>query len=186
MASAVANRYARALADIILGPGSPLKPEDAAAQIRSVEQLLSESPELRNALQTPSIQVSRKRAVMGRLLDRLGVSPIVRNFVWVVVDRRRVAIMTEIREAFELLVDERIGFARADVTSAEALDDQRSSALAAGLEHITGKRMRMHFSVDPELLGGVTARIGSTLYDGSLRGQLQQLRRRLTEQPAAE
>ena len=77
MATAVANRYARALAEIELAPGSPLKPEDAVAQLRAVEQMLSESWELRNALQTPAIQTSRKRAVMGRLLETIQASPLI-------------------------------------------------------------------------------------------------------------
>jgi len=186
MTSAVANRYARALADIVLGPGSPVKPEDAVAQMRAAEQLLTDSPELRAALLTPAIQNSRKRSVMSTLLDREGVSQLIRNFIFVLIDRRRIEILGQIREAFELLVDERTGFARAEITSAAPLDDQVSAELATDLARITGKRMRLSYSVDPALLGGVTARLGSTVYDGSLRGQIQQLRRRLTEQPAAE
>ncbi len=97
-----------------------------------------------------------------------------------IIDHRRIAILDEIREAFELLLDERMGFVRAEVTSAAPLDQQRSAGLESELSNLTGKRMRLRFAVDPELLGGVVARIGSTVYDGSLRGQLQQLRRQLT------
>jgi len=182
MAFAAASRYARALVDVVLAPGSPLKPEDAVAQVRAVAQTLADSGELRNALLTPAIQTSRKRAVMGRLLEQLRVSPLIRNFVYVVIDHRRVGIMQEIREAFELLLDERLGFVRAEVTSAEALDQRRSSEIESELSGLTGKRMRLHFAVDGALLGGVAARIGSKLYDGSVRGQLEQLRRQLTEQ----
>jgi F-type H+-transporting ATPase subunit delta len=182
MAFAAANRYARALVDVVLAPGSPLKPEDAVAQLRSVDQTLSGSDELRNALLTPAIQTSRKRAVMGRLLQELRVSPLIRNFVFVVIDHRRVAIMQEIEQAFELLLDERRGFVRAEVTSAEPLEPRRSSEIESALSSLTGQRMRMHFAVDAALLGGVAARIGSKLYDGSIRGQLEQLRRQLTEQ----
>lgn len=186
MASAAANRYARALVDIVMAPGAAVKPEDAVAHIRVVEQLLAESPELRNALLTPAIQTSRKRAVMGKLLDQAGVSELIRNFIYVIIDRRRIGMLSEIREAFDLLVDERLGFARAEITSAAPLEERRGAALESELARLTGKRMRLRFAVDPALLGGAVARIGSTVYDGSLRGQLQQLRRRLTEQPAAE
>jgi F-type H+-transporting ATPase subunit delta len=182
MASAAANRYARALVDVVLAPSSSLKPEDAVAQLHAVVQTIADSYELRNALLTPAIQTSRKRAVMGRLLQQLGVSPLIRNFVYVTIDRRRVAIMPEILEAFELLLDERRGFVRAEVTSAEPLDRRRSSEIEAQLSGLTGKQMRLHFAVDAALLGGVTARIGSKVYDGSVRGQLEQLRRQLTEQ----
>src|ERR1700761_4531024 len=118
MASAVAHRYARALVDIVMTPGSPLKPEDALTQLRDVEALIQESPELRTALLTPAIQNSRKRAVMADLLGRIGGSPLVRNFVYVIIDHRRIGVFEEIREAFELQLDERLGFARADVSSA--------------------------------------------------------------------
>jgi F-type H+-transporting ATPase subunit delta len=186
MATAVANRYARALADVVTGPGSAVKPEDTVAQLRAIEEILAESAELRTALLTPAIQNSRKRAVMAKLMDQVGASQWVKNFIFVLIDRRRVGILSEIRNAFELLVDDRLGFARAEITSAMPLDEQRVAGLASELERVTGKKMRLHYSVEPDLLGGVIARIGSTVYDGSLRGQLQELRRRLTEQPAAE
>jgi F-type H+-transporting ATPase subunit delta len=184
MASAVGSRYARALVEVVLAPRSPLRAEDAVAQLRAVEQMIADSPELRNALLTPAIQTSRKRAVMQRLLDEIHVSPLIRNFVFVVIDHRRVAAIREIREAFELLADERLGFVRGEITSAVSLDDQRRGDLERELSRLTGKRMRMRFATDAELLGGVMARIGSTLYDGSLRGQLRQVRRQLIEQSA--
>src|SRR5260370_30723044 len=105
MGSAAGNRYARALVDVVLARGSPLKPEDAVAQLRAVVQTIADSYELRNALLTPAIQTSRKRAVMGRLLQKLLVSPLIRNFVYVTIDRRRLAIMPETLEAFELLLE---------------------------------------------------------------------------------
>lgn len=184
MISAVAHRYARALVDIVLAPGSPLKPEDAIAQLRATEQTIDQSAELHNALLTPAIQSSRKRAVMAKLIGELGASNLIRNFVFVLIDRRRIGIFADIREAFEELLDERMGFVRAEVSSATALDDRRSETLQAELAVLTGKRMRIRYAVNPELLGGVVARIGSTVYDGSLYGQLLQLRRQLTEQSA--
>src|SRR5579871_2478346 len=182
MASALASRYARALVDIVLEPGSALKPEDAITQLRAAEQMVAESNELKIALLTPAIPNSRKRAVMGRLLDEIGASSLIRNFLYVIIGRRRSAILSEIREAFELVLDERLGFARVEISSAASLDDNRRAGLESELSQLTGKRLRLRFAVDPDLLGGVAARIGSTLYDGSLRGQLERLRRQLTEQ----
>ena len=180
MPSAVAHRYASALVDVVTSAASALKPEDAIAQLQAAAKMVADSAELRHALMTPAIQNSRKRAVIGRLLDSTGTSHLIRNFVFVIIDHRRIAILDEIREAFEVLLDVRMGFVRAEVTSAAALDQQRSAGLESELSNLTGKRMRLRFAVDPELLGGVVARIGSTVYDGSLRGQLQQLRKRLT------
>jgi F-type H+-transporting ATPase subunit delta len=184
MASAVANRYAQALVDVVMAPGSPLKPEDAVAQLRAVDALVQGSPELRNALLTPAIPNSRKRAVMAKLLsETAGGSPLIRNFTYVLIDHRRIAIIGEIREAFELQVDERLGFARAEVTSAAPLEGRMGAQLETELSRLTGKRMRLRFGVDPALLGGVLARIGSTVYDGSVRGELRQLAKKLAGQP---
>src|SRR5271170_286568 len=183
MASAVANRYARALVDVVMAPGSPLKPEDAVAQLRAIDAIIQESAELRNALLTPAIQNSRKRAVLAKLLQSAGGgSPLIRNFTYVLVDHRRIGVIGEIREAFELQLDERLGFARAEVTSAAPLDPRVGSNLESELSRLTGKRMRLRFDVDPALLGGVVARIGSTVYDGSVRGELRQLAKKLTGQ----
>jgi F-type H+-transporting ATPase subunit delta len=184
MTSAVANRYARALVDVVMAPGSPLKPEDAVAQLRAVDAIFQESAELRNALLTPAIQSSRKRAVMAKLLEEAGGgSPLIRNFIYVLIDHRRMGIIGEIRQAFELHVDERLGFARADVTSAAPLDQGVGAGLESELSRLTGKRMRLRFDVDPALLGGVVARIGSTVYDGSVRGELRELAKKLAGQP---
>jgi F-type H+-transporting ATPase subunit delta len=182
MASAVANRYAQALVDVVMAPGSPLKPEDAVAQLRSVDAIFQESLELRNAMLTPAIQNSRKRAVMAQLLERTGGSTLIRNFVYVLIDHRRIAIIGEIREAFELHLDERLGFVRAEITSAAPLEQRVGAGLESELSRLTGKRMRLRFDVDPALLGGVMARIGSTVYDGSVRGELRQLAKKLTGQ----
>ena len=110
-----------------------------------MEALLQESAELRTALLTPAIQNSRKRAVMANLLARIGGSPLIRNFVYVVIDHRRIAIIGEIREAFELQLDERLGFVRAEVSSAAPLDAPLSAGLESELSKLTGKRMRLRF-----------------------------------------
>jgi F-type H+-transporting ATPase subunit delta len=184
MTSAAASRYARALVDVATDPKLGLKPEDAVSQLRAIEQLVAESSELRIALTTPAIQNSRKRAVMEKLLSDLGAAQVMRNFIFVIIDHRRVALLPEIREAFEMLMDERMGFVRADVSSAAPLDEQQAGALASELSRLGGRTARLRFSIDPALLGGVVARIGSTLYDGSIRGQLQQMRRELTDRAA--
>lgn len=184
MASAVANRYARALVDIVMAPGSPLKPEDAVSQLAAAEALIDESPELRIALLTPAIQNSHKRDVMANLLERIGGSPLIKNFIYVVIDHRRIGILAEIREAFELNLDERLGFVRAEVSSAAPLNASSSAGLESALSKLTGKRMRLRFDVDPALLGGVVARIGSTVYDGSVRGELRQLGKKLAAHSA--
>jgi len=178
--SAVATRYAKALADVTTASGAALKPADALTQLRTFEAALNASHELQNALSTPAVPAGRKRAVVGRLADLLKLSQIARNFLFVLIDHRRIGQLGPILTDFELIVDERLGFARAEVSSPTELTETQRSAINSELERLTGKRLRMRFAVDPSLIGGVVARIGSTVYDGSVRGQLQTLGRRLS------
>lgn len=182
--SAVATRYANALADVVTAAGSALPPQTAAGELRSFESALR-SPELRNALITPAVPPARKRAVIGRVADILKLSRVTRNFLFVLIDHRRIAGFSDVVNAFEQILDERLGFARAQVASARDLPEQQRTALTAALEKTSGKRIRAQFAVDPSLIGGVVARIGSTVYDGSVRGQLQALERRLSAESSS-
>jgi F-type H+-transporting ATPase subunit delta len=177
--SAVISRYVEALADVVTGSASGIRPEDALAELRTFDATLGSSPELRNALASPSVPASRKRAVVGRIADQLGLSRIMRNFLFVLIDHRRIAEVPQILPAFELVLDQRLGFARAEVSSAGELSEAQRSTLNRRLERLTGKRIRMRFSVDESLIGGVVARLGSTVYDGSVRSRLHGLEHRL-------
>jgi F-type H+-transporting ATPase subunit delta len=178
--SAVATRYANALADVVTGPNSAIKPADAVTELRSFQATVAGSPELHNALITPAVPTARKRAVVGRIADMLQLSRISRNFLMILIDHRRIAALGAMVDAFEIVLDERLGFARAEVLSATELNDSDRQALSAELERLTGKKIRTRFGVDGSLIGGVVARIGSTVYDGSVRAQLQSIERRLS------
>ena len=178
--SAIATRYANALADVVTASGSPLRPPDAVSELRVFESALASSAELRNALITPAVPGRQKRAVVGRIADALELSRIARNFLYVLIGHRRIAALPEIIHRFELILDERLGFARAEVASAGELAEPQRAALNAALERLTARRLRMRFAVDERLIGGVVARIGSTVYDGSVRGWLESLGRHLS------
>ncbi len=178
--SAVAARYAHALADVVTASGSALRPQDAVAELRSFETALRSSAALHNALVTPAVPGSRKKAVVSRIGDILKLSRITRNFLFVLIDHRRIASLSDIIQSLETVLDERLGFARAEVASARELNARQREDLNGRLERLTGKRVRARYAVDPALIGGVVARIGSTIYDGSVRGQLRSLERRLS------
>ena len=178
--SAVATRYANALADVVTAAGSAVKPQDAVLQLRAFAAAMAESPELYNSLITPAVPLARKRAVVSRIADALQIARIVRNFLLVLIDHRRIPALPDIADTLEVVLDERLGIARAEVTSAAQLTEQQRSALNAELERLTGKRIRARYGVDGSLIGGVVARIGSTVYDGSVRAQLEIIQRRLT------
>jgi F-type H+-transporting ATPase subunit delta len=177
--TAVATRYANALADVITAPKAPARPENVLAELRSFEAVLGSSQELHNALVTPAVSSGRKRAVVAKIGERIGASAVTRNFLFVLVDHRRIADLSNILQSLEVVLDERLGFARAEVLAARELTDAQRTALGAELERISGKRIRARYGVDASLIGGVVARIGSTVYDGSVRGQLNSLGRRL-------
>lgn len=180
ISSVVVTRYANALADVVLASGSDVNPSQAIEQLRSFDTTVRGSRELRAVLASPAIPVSRKRTVIKDIAERLGLSRVVRNFILVISDHHRAAGLAQMTDAFELLLDERQGFVRAEVTSAFDLDSTQQGELSDRLSRLAGAPVRMRYAVDAELIGGVTAKIGSRVYDGSVRGQLASMRRRLT------
>jgi F-type H+-transporting ATPase subunit delta len=177
--SALASRYARALVDVATEPKAGVDPRQVLEQLRAFVEVYAGSAELRNALTTPSVPPARKRAVVARIGEKLGFSRIARNFLFVLADHRRFAVLAEIVEAFDILLDERLGFLRAEISSARDLNPKLQNAVSHELERVTGKKVRMRFALDRRLIGGLVARIGSTVYDGSVRGQLRMLGKRL-------
>jgi len=175
MLSVVGTRYAKALLDVV---GSQ-DPQKTLAELRSISELVSASQDLHTALLSPAVSPGRKRAVIGRLLDPMGVSKPIRNFVYVVIDHRRITELPAIAEAFEILLDQRMGYVRADVHSAHDLNGEQRAALEAELSRISGKRAKVAFATDPALIGGVVARVSGKVYDGSVRGQFERLRLKL-------
>ncbi|HOK47053.1 MAG TPA: ATP synthase F1 subunit delta, partial [Bryobacteraceae bacterium] len=178
---AVASRYARALADLVLDRKTSLEPEQAVRQLTDLSELITGSPELRTVLVSPAVKPARKRALLARLSEALGVASIIRNFLYVVVDHRRTPLLPEIKEAFREIIDERTGYVQAQVFSARSLSETERERVIGRLALLTGKQVRCNFGIKPELIGGLVARIGSTIYDGSVQGQLEALRRRLME-----
>jgi F-type H+-transporting ATPase subunit delta len=179
ISSAVVNRYANALADVVLSPQSEVKPAEVIGQLRAFSETVEGSSDLRSVLASPAIPVARKRAVIKDIAQRLGLARVVRNFVLVLGDHRRAAALAQMVDAFELIFDERMGFVRAEIRSAFDLDADQRGELSGQLSKLAGAQVRLRFTVDPDLIGGVTAKIGSRVYDGSVRGQFAEMRKRL-------
>lgn len=177
MLSVVASRYARALVDVVFQTNA--NGAEVLSGLRGVQQLIASSEELRITLSSPAVSPSRKRAAMKRLLEPMGLPEKVRNFVYVVIDHRRAHEFPSIVDAYEQLLDERLGFVAADIHSAKELTDSQQQAIEAQVSRLAGKKAKLKFSTDPALIGGVVARVGSTVYDGSVRGQLDRLRAKL-------
>jgi F-type H+-transporting ATPase subunit delta len=179
MISVIGTRYAKALLDVVLAPSSKDDPKQVLKEVRSINSLIRDSNDLHNALLSPAVSPSRKRAVLGRLMGPDGISKTVRNFLFVIIDHRRIHELPNILEAYDVLLDQRLGFVRADVTSATTLAEPQRAELEAELSRLAGKKAKLTFTIDPTLIGGVVARVGSLVYDGSVRGQLERLRVKL-------
>jgi len=177
-ATAIAQRYASALVDVVMAD-SQGNPDQALTALQQFQALVAGSQDLRHALESPAVSPARKRSLIDRFVSKLGTPRVVRNFLLVLSDKRRLTLLNEVTEQFDILLDERRGFVRADVQSAAELTPVEQNDIARELSRVASKQVRTRFTVDPELIGGVIAHVGSTVYDGSIRGQLALMRRRL-------
>jgi F-type H+-transporting ATPase subunit delta len=169
-------QYANALADIALAQGAA---ESAAKQLTAFGAAYAESSELRTFLASPAVSVEAKHAVIEKITARLGASKIVRNFLFVIADHRRTQLIPEILTTFQEVIRQRQGVAEAEISSAVELTAAQKKELAATLTRLTGRKIETKYSLDPALLGGAVVRIGDTIYDGSLRSRLNEMRSRL-------
>jgi len=174
---AFAARYARALADVIAE--AHLDPVDVQNQLADFGAAWHESAGLREILLDPTFPVEEKVAVLGKLNARLGMGQPARNFVAVLIDHNRLEGFDEILAAFRREMNQRLGIAEVDVTTARKLDDAERRALEAQVTVRTKARIIAKFHEDSSLIGGVMVRVGSTVYDGSVRGQLDRLKEQL-------
>jgi F-type H+-transporting ATPase subunit delta len=175
--SVAANRYAKALIDAL--------PSDQAEagydQLLRFTAILREHSDARRLFENPTVPADRRKAFLQQIAGTLGFTKEIRNFIEILIERNRLDILDEIIAAYQKFLDAKLGIVRAKVTAAQPLDDTQRTELSKKLETVTGKRVRMDVSVDPNLLGGVVARVGTTIYDGSLRQQLQTFRARLAQ-----
>lgn len=185
---AVAKRYARALADYAgRKPGEPGRPgprdasrlQAVASELALVERVLGADPKFARFFADPSIPQEDKQAALDALARKAKLGEGVRNFLKVLLANRRLGALGAIREAFETVRDERLGIVSAETTTAVPLSAAEQKRLREALERMTGRTVTITHHVDPAVLGGARTRIGSRVYDGTLRHQLDTLRERL-------
>ena len=175
-----AGRYARALFDITLAEQRDLT--EANRQLTDLARLFSETAALARVLTNPAIPAPRKRAVVEQLLARAGtLQPAVSKLLLLLADRDRLALVPEIAQAFENRLMDHQKVVRAEVVTAIDLPLDRIAALKSTLAAATGRDVRLATRVDPDIIGGAIARIGSTVYDGSVTRQLARIKETLTK-----
>ena len=177
MAEAYAARYARALLDVLESTGADA--EAANRELGDFEAAWNESPALRNVYEDPSINAAKKIEILDKLNERLGMEKPVRNFLAVVIGHERMEGFPEILGEFRRMLRGDLGIDKVEWTSARALSQDERRAVEQRIHALTGRQLEATFREDPELLGGARLRIGSTIYDGSVRGRLEALKEQL-------
>jgi F-type H+-transporting ATPase subunit delta len=172
----MARRYAAALADVVMGRNEA---GEVRAELSAWESMMQGNADLLEVFRNPTIPYEQKRNVLGALIERTHVRPTTANFLQVLLRNQRLADLHEINKRFAWELDKRSGVVVAQVTTARPVPASVQESLVESLSNLTGQRVRLQFSVEDDLIGGVTTRIGSTVYDGSVRTQLQQIRQRM-------
>jgi F-type H+-transporting ATPase subunit delta len=170
------SQYANALADVELAQCAA---DPALKQLCDFHAAFAESADLRNCLASPAVSREVKHAVVEKIGARIGVGKIIRNFLFVIADHHRTHILPEILAAFQEVIRQRQGIAEAEISSAVELSAAQKKRFSKILERITDKKIESKFSLDPALLGGAVIRVGDTIYDGSVRSSLNEMRARL-------
>jgi len=170
----VLGRYARAYAEVVVK--NKLNPEKTVAEFQQMADVVNSSRELRNVLQNPAVSREQKLKLLDSIIQHIGATKMLRNFLAVLLDNRRIGNVGDLLEQFKQELDRRMGIAHAKVTSVRELSSAERKSLEKELAEITGKTVRATYSEDAGLLGGVLVRVGSTVYDGSVLGRLQRMR----------
>ncbi len=170
---AVANRYARAFADVVARTG------DYRAALRELEDFSAacrESAELREVFETPALPLADKTKVLETILARLSASPLASNFLRVLLAHYRMGLLEGVVQAFRGIANARMGIVEVKIFSAADLSEVEREALRARFRELTRQQVELEFHLDRELLGGIRAQINSTVYDGTVRGHLESIR----------
>jgi F-type H+-transporting ATPase subunit delta len=168
----VARRYATALADVAISRGVE---RDVQAEIDLWAAMIEDNPQLKEIFSNPTIPYEQKARVVQELISRSRVRETTAGFLQVLLKNQRLDQLKDIAERFRLLLDDRAGVVAASVTSARPIPEDQQGALRDALANVTGKTVRLSFETDEAIIGGVVARIGSTIFDGSVESQLQRL-----------
>src|SRR5689334_8832983 len=172
----IARRYASALADVILERSEA---KEVQGELQQWEEVLRTSAALQEVFANPTIALDQKRAVLNKLIEMAKPRPTTTNFLKVLLQNQRLTELGEINRKLAQILDERAGMVAAIVTTARAVPQDAQAKLHDKLAMLTGKKVRIDFATDPEIIGGLVTRIGSTVYDGSVRSQLQQIKEKM-------
>ena len=174
MSSAFASRYARAFADVVAS--AHLNTAAIDQQITDFLATWDGSPELRSTFENPAISASQKIAILDKLNTKMGLQKELRNLIAVLIHNDRITHVKEVAAAYRAELEERQGIRQAEITTARELPEDERTTLLVGVGKLAGAKIQPTFKLDKSILGGTVVRIGSTVYDGSVRGRLERLK----------
>jgi F-type H+-transporting ATPase subunit delta len=172
-----ARRYARAVFDVAMAERADV--DAIAAELSSFVALVSGNEALQRVLNNPAIPAPRKRGVVEQLLAKAPVTPVLSRVLLLLADRDRLVLLPELDAAYRSRLMDHHQVVRARITTAMPLPEDRVAALRQGLAQATGRQVELAVQVDPSIVGGAVARVGSTVYDGSVTTQLEKMKERL-------
>jgi F-type H+-transporting ATPase subunit delta len=175
-ARVVARRYAEALADVA---GERGKVDEIGAELRGFAEMVSTNRELQEVFASPIISNDDKRGVLDALIAGARPGAAVANLLRLLLKNNRLQVIRDVYDAFTKIVNERQGTVVAEVTSAGDVGESEREALKSRLEEMTGKQVELHFKTDSSLIGGLVTRVGSVVYDGSIRTQLEGIKQKM-------
>jgi F-type H+-transporting ATPase subunit delta len=175
--SVFAARYARAFADVVLE--AKLNPDEVAQQLRDFAATFAGSKDLRELLLNPSLPTAKRVSILDIVNRRIGCGPKVRNFLAVLISHERLGALTEILHEYHAEMNRRLSISDVEIVTARPLEEQERAKLEGQVAELAGTRVNATFREDKSLIGGAIVRIGSTIYDGSVRGRLERLKERL-------
>ena len=172
MSLQVSRRYATALADVAISRGEE---REVQAEIDLWASMIEDNPQLREIFANPTVPYDQKRRVLEELIAKTRVRETTAAFLQVLLKNQRLDQLKGVADRFSQILDERAGVVAANVTTARPIPEDQQNALRDALANLTGKTVRLSFETDEALIGGIVARIGSTIFDGSVQSQLQRL-----------
>ena len=172
----IARRYGSALADVVLKSGET---DTVKSELTQWAAMIESNASLHDVMSNPAIQHAQKEKLLESLIERSRPSRTTANFLRVMLRNGRLQEIVAVKNRFENELEQRRGIVSAEVTSARELPESERSELRSRLEKLTGKQVNLNFSIDQEIIGGVVTRLGSTVYDGSVKTRLENLREQL-------
>jgi F-type H+-transporting ATPase subunit delta len=175
-AETVARRYANALADVVT---KTTETDSVRNELKTWETMISANTDLQTALSNPAISQVNKEKVLENLIEKTKPTKTTANFLRILLRNNRLTEIGEINEKFSSVLEERSGAVSAQITSARSLSEAEKAEMQMNLSKLTGKNVSLNFETDETLIGGVVTRIGSTVYDGSVKTQLAELKHQM-------